>query len=267
MTTREVAETTKRKYEQAVERLNKAGLTLTDTDAVMKHLKDLAIGDSSFKVYLAAIRFKMGESTPKVYMDKMQELMGGIKQKEDMQKMSEKQSENYVPYKELVRVANELPMGVKKVLASLYTLTPPLRNNFGDMRVVNRMNSKTPGNLLVMNKRKATFIMRDYKTSGKFGTVKIPITQKAFAVVRDWFKHLGGQPEFLLGKEMSPTVVATQIEKAFKSTGKKVGVNALRHAYIIEHLPAIATDKLQKKNLADRMLHSEDRQLLYYQKQ
>jgi hypothetical protein len=259
-----VAESTQKKYDQALERLSKAGLTLTDTDAVMKHLKGLAIGDSSTKLYLSAIKQKMGDATPKAYLNKIRELMGGIMAKELEQKMTEKQEENFVPHKDLVKIAKGLPMGVNKVLASLYTLTPPLRNNFGDMRVVNRIKSKTPGNLLAITKKKAVFVMRDYKTSSAYGEVRIPVSQPAFAVLRDWFKHLGGHPEFLLGKEMSPTVVASHIEEAFKETGKKVGINLLRHAYIMEHLPAIATDLTQRKNLADRMLHSIDRQGRYF---
>jgi hypothetical protein len=259
-----VAESTQKKYNQALERLSKAGLTLTDTDAVMKHLKDLAIGDSSTKVYLSAIKQKMGDETPKVYLNKIRELMGGIMAKELEQKMTDKQEENFVPHKELVSIAKGLPMGVDKVLASLYTLTPPLRNDFGSMRVVNRINSKVKGNLLVMTEKKAVFVMRNYKTSSAYGDVHIPVAQPAFAVLRDWFKHLGGRPEFILGKEMSPFVVGGHIEEAFKATGKKIGVNLLRHAYIMEHLPAIATDLTQRKNLADRMLHSIDRQGRYF---
>lgn len=264
---KEISESSKKKYNQAIDRLEHAGLKIGDVSAVMKHLKELAIGDSTFKTYLSAIKFKMterGEEFPKEYSDKIRELMGGIIQKELKQELSDKQVEQFVPYKELVHVAKELPMGVEKVLASLYTLTPPLRNNFGSMRVVNRINSKVPGNLLVMNKSSATFIMRNYKTSSSFGDVRIPLTQKAFAVVRDWFKHLGGQPEFLLGKEMSEGMVGRHIEEAFKSTEKKVGINILRHAYIMEHLPAIATDLTQRKNLADKMLHSIDRQGRYF---
>jgi hypothetical protein len=261
---KEITDSTKTKYKQATDRLEKAGLTLTDAEAVLKHLDDLAIGASSYRTYLSAIRYKMGEDIPEAYLKKMREMAGNVKVATDSQQLSDKQKIQYVPHKDLVKIANELPMGVNKVLASLYTLTPPLRNNFGDMRVVNRINSKIPGNLLVMTKKKATFVMRNYKTSSSFGDVRIPLTQKAFALVRDWFKHLGGQPEFLLGKQMSPTIVGTHIEDAFRGTGKKVGVNLLRHAYIKEHLPPIALNINDKKNLADKMLHSVATQNQYY---
>ena len=261
------APSTLKKYEQAVARIKKAGLDISDAPAVMDHLKSLVIGDSAVKLYLSAIRYTLmaeGKDVPKAYTDKIRELMTGIMNHELKQELSDKQKLQYVPHRELVQIANKLPMGLNKVLASLYTLTPPLRNDFGDMKVVNRINAKATGNVLVMNKSKARFVMQDYKTKKSHGKVVIPLDQKAFAVVRDWFKHLGGQPEYLLGKQMSETMVARHIEEAFKETGKKVGINILRHSYIMEHLPAIATELTARKNLADKMLHSIDRQGKYY---
>lgn len=266
-----VAPSTEKKYTQALARLTTAGVDVENPTSVFKHLDDLKakgdIKDSAYKVYLAALAYKFkkdNKQTPQVYVDKMRELAGTLGEKTKDQQLSDKQVVQYVPHKELVKIANELPMGVEKVVASLYTLTPPLRNNFGDMRVVDKINSKTPGNLLVMNKSKARYVMRNYKTSSSHGDVVIPLDKKAFAVLRDWFAHLGGKPEFLLGKEMSPTIVGRLIEDAFKATGKKVGVNILRHAYIKEHLPPIATNIRQKEALADKMLHSIAQQNAYY---
>jgi hypothetical protein len=267
MSVKNVATSTKTKYVQAVGRIEYAGLNLNDTDAVMKHLESLGIGISAMKTYLSGIRhvlLERGHEVPKVYVDKIHELMGQQIEKERKQELTDKQVEQYVPYKTLLKTYKELPMGVEKVLAGLYTLTPPLRNNFGDMRVVNHVGSRVKGNLLAITQKKAVFVMRDYKTSGVYGDVRIPLEQKAFALIRDWFKHLGGQPEFLLGKEMSQTVVANTIESAFKSTGKKVGINILRHAYIKEHLPALENSYTKRQALADKMLHSVDRQLKYY---
>ena len=267
---REPRETTKRTYAQAIERLRRAGLDILDTTAVLKHLDDLAIGKSAYNMYLCAIVHTLAEDNntpvPEEYMKKMRELRKGILVAQNGQELSDKQRDQYVPHKQLVKIAKELPMGVEKVLASLYTLTPPLRNNFGDMRVVNvlRKNSKVTGNVLVMNRDKARFVMRDYKNSGTMGTRIIPVSKEAFRVIRDWFAHLGGQPEFLLGNEMSVFSVARRIEKAFESTGKKVGINILRHAYIKEHLPPIALNIVMKQNLADRMLHTVQKQNEYY---
>lgn len=98
-TRRPLAAITQKKYDQAIERLTRAGIDLCDTDAVFVHLKNLGIGDSSTKLYLTAISNKLGTETPQIYKDTMRDLMKGVtkSKKEDDQVMVSEQKEQYVP--------------------------------------------------------------------------------------------------------------------------------------------------------------------------
>jgi hypothetical protein len=156
---------------------------------------------------------------------------------------------------------------ISYVIASLYTLNAPVRADYGEMKVFGRTDSRrTTGNELVWRNKKPVFIFREYKTKSRYGAVTIPLSKGLIAVVREWFAHLGETPNYLLGVKLTPNYLLRYIEDAFVSTGKKVGVDILRHSYIQHHLPAIATDTEKRKELAGRMLHSIERQQAYYSK-
>ena len=112
-------------------------------------------------------------------------------------------------------------------------------------------------------------IMREFKTDKTMtdkdkNGVEVPVSKELQEVISLWFSHLGGRPPYLLGAKYSDTQSLKLIASAFGTTGKFVGVDGVRHAYIQHHLPAIATNTEKRRILADRMLHSVATQQNYY---
>jgi hypothetical protein len=274
-TRRPLSDITKKKYEQAVKRLTDANLTLTNTKQVFDWFADKTLGESAIKVYLSALKYHFSvENTdfPKAYQKEIDRLYGRQNDRDEEQNLTEKQKQNFASYTDLMAVQKyyaDLPdktehQWKKYVLTSLYTLNAPVRADYGDMKVFRRRDARrTTGNELIWTDKPA-FIFREYKTKDTYGTVTIPVSKELRVVLADWFKHLGSTPKYLLGSVIAPNKLSTELADAFSRTGKFVGVNLLRHAYIQHHLPPIATNTKKREELAGRMLHSVERQQAYY---
>lgn len=268
-----ITESSKLKYKQATDRIEAAKLDLDKPDEVIAWIRTKG-GNSAQRTYLSAIKYKLGKEYHKEYAAEMRVLMGQQIAQDDKQELTEKQLENYIPYEKLVEIQQEWADKDKTeeqwksyVIASLYTLNAPVRADYGEMKVFGRGDSRrTTGNELIWRNKKPVFIFREYKTKSRYGDVTIPLSKKLTAVIGEWFAHLGKVPKYLLDAKLTPNYLLGEIQDAFISTGKKVGVDLLRHSYIQHHLPPIATDTEKRKELAGRMLHSIDRQQAYYSK-
>lgn len=251
------------KYRQAVKRITDAGVDL-DT-GVLVWLDSKNLGESAVKTYLSALKHHMGERFPKEYQEYMFSLLHRQNDRDERQVVPKRFQ---VTYKQLVDVRTELEKrapSVELLAASLVTLQPPLRNDYRDMEVHTRADKRRTGNELIWSS-KPRFILREYKTKGTYGTVIIPIHKELAAVIQRWFDHLGGVPEYLLGRTYSPTGYIELLQRTFKPIGggKSISVNATRHAYITAMLPHIATNTKKKAALAKSMLHSVSRQEAYF---
>ena len=271
-TRRPLKETTTKKYDQAIARLK--DLDLKKPQEFFDYVKEKGLGESAEKQHLSAIKYyliKENIAVPDEYQRRIDELYGKQNEQDNKQELKPKLLEKFVPYDKLMEAQKKLADNTDKtekqwvdyVVASLYTLNPPLRNEFGDMKVYKRRDTRRKGNEMIWNK-KPIIIMRDYKTNGTTGSVEIPISKELREVIASWFSHLGVIPPYVFGTKYSDTASLKLIASAFGTTGKFVGIDNLRHAYIQHHLPAIATNLEKRRILADRMLHSTDTQLKYF---
>ena len=276
-TRKPIAETTKKKYDLAIKRIKDAGLDMeNDVEKVIAWVKSKG-GDSAQKVYYSAIKYELGKLDkpfylPQPYQDEIDRLYGLQNKKDKEQELSEKQVSNFVPYEELLAVQQRLAAKEDKtdrewknyVVASLYTLTPPVRADYGAVEIYKKASASRKGNELIWGQKGgARFIFRDYKTSKTYGEQPINVPPALHAVIEQWFGHLGRVPPYLLGfRALTPNDLLGEITDAFRSTKKSIGVNLLRHAYIKHHFPGLTTIK-QKDELARVMLHSKEKQEQY----
>lgn len=267
-----VADSTLKQYALRIEKLKKAGVdAIGKPEDLMKWFEAEKLGASSQKVYLSAVKNSNPEKFPKVLQDKLNELYADQNKKDLEQKLTDKQEKNFVKWEELMAVQKKLADMENKsdskwkqyLITSLYTLTPPVRADYGEMQVFNKYNKKRTGNELIWNKS-PKFIFRVYKTAKNYGEVKLSIPKPLQKVIREWFEHLGSVPAYLLGSApSSPNSFAVYVQDTFrKHTGKEVGVSLIRHAYITHMFPKLKTLK-QKQDLSTRMLHSRDLQEKY----
>jgi integrase len=270
-TRRPLKETTTKKYDQAIARLK--DLDLSKPEEFFDYVKEKGLGESAEKQHLSAIKYYLNKENivfPNAYQKRIDELYGKQNEQDNKQELKPKLLEKFVQYDKLMEAQKKLAatdktekQWVDYVVASLYTLNPPLRNEFGDMKVFKRRDTRRKGNEMIWSK-KPIIIMRDYKTNGTTGEVEIPISKELREVIASWFSHLGGIPPYVLGTKYGDTASLKLIASAFGTTGKFVGIDNLRHSYIQHHLPAIATNLEKRTILADRMLHSVDTQLKYF---
>lgn len=264
------SESTLKQYAMRMNILARDGVDPHDAEALFAWFDRKGHGASSQKVYLSAIKNSNPEAFPKVLQDTLNKLYAEQTKKEMRQTLTEKQQTNFVKWPELMAVQKRLAEAAKTSLqwkqylvVSLYTLTPPVRADYGEMEVHTRRDKKRTGNELIWNS-KPTFVFRKYKTAKTYGVVELPVPKPLVAVILEWFEHLGGVPKYLLGETASsPNTFAVYVAETFKRlTGKEVGVSLIRHSFITHMFPTLKTIK-QKQEIATRMLHSRDLQEKY----
>lgn len=275
LTRKPIAESTKKKYDQAIQRLRDAKIDLEKPDEFFAFVKEKELGESAEKTYLSALKYELGKLDkpfffPDVYQRRIDELYKRQNKADEKQELKPKLLAKFVPYPKLLNEQKKWEAKEDKstedwmryVMTSLYTLNPPLRNDFGDMAVIKRRQAGRTGNDLVWNKE-PVIIMRDYKTHGTYGDVEVPVSEPLKQVLTSWFNHLGVIPPFVLGNKYSDTQSLKLIAEAFRGTGKSLGIDNLRHAYIQHFVVPIADNTEKRDVIARRMLHSRETQQNY----
>jgi hypothetical protein len=276
-TRRPLSESSKKKYDQAIKRLKDAGYDIENQPReVIEWVKKQGANAAQI-VYYSAIKYEMNKAdkpgpVPKEYQDELDRLSGERKVSSKSQVLSERQKPNFVPFPELAAVQRQLRDKEEKsdadwkdyLIASLYTLQPPVRADYGQVEIFGKRSLDRKGNELIWGQKSKPpyFVFRVYKTAKTYGAVEIKVSPAMAGVITDWFAHLGGTPKYLLGRAVEPNDLLPMISHAFRSTKKEIGVNLLRHAYITEFMKSPHTIK-EREELAMKMLHDKETQEKY----
>lgn len=271
---RALAPTTIKKYELALKRVEDAEKDLSKPAEVIAWIKTRGGEVTAQKLYYSAIKYYLSQP-PRVFPEEYQEELNRLykvqNEKDGNQQLSEKQVSNFVPYADLLKVQERLGAKLEKsdkdwrdyLIASLYTLQPPVRADYGSVQIVGKRSATREGNQLVLGQKGgAYFIWKEYKTKGEYGTVEVRVSDALLPIINNYFEHLGKRPKYLLGRAIDSNDLLGEIQHAFRSTGKNIGINLLRHAYIKHHFPSLTTIA-QKDELARKMLHSRQKQEEY----
>ena len=276
-TRRPLTESSKKKYDQAIKRLKDAGYDIENQPAeVIEWVKKQGAATAQI-VYYSAIKYELNKAdkpgpVPKVYQNELDRLSGERKVASKSQELTERQKPNFVPFPELMEVQRRLRDKQEKsdadfkdyLIASLYTLQPPVRADYGQIEVFGKRSLDRKGNELIWGQKSKPpyFVFRVYKTAKTYGAVELKVSPALAEVITQWFAHLGGTPKYLLGRAVEPADLLPLIAHAFRSTKKDIGVNLLRHAYITEFMKTPRTIK-EREELAMKMLHDKDTQEKY----
>jgi hypothetical protein len=156
------------------------------------------------------------------------------------------------------------------LILSLYTLQPPRRNEYYNMKVIkNTSGLNNSDNFLLWTPKKKEFIFQDYKTAGTYGTERIPVNAELEQVLRLYLKHWqnivrDGNNNLLvkfgnLNLENSNDIT----RRLNRILGKKVGASMLRHIYLSEKFGGALKEM---KETAAAMGHSISQQKEYIKK-
>ena len=197
-------------------------------------------------------------------------------QKENGNDMTDKQKENWVDWKDVVNIHNQLgkeinPLFSKPnqtssdfmklqdyIILSLYVLQDPRRSlDYVSMRIKNIDKKDTVENYIDGK----NFVFNNYKTKSLYGQQKIPISTKLKTLLNKWVKI--NPTEYLLvspttGKPLNTVQLNQRLNKIF---GKKVGSNMLRHSYLTS---LYDIEKMNK--ISHNMAHSVNMQMDTYVK-
>ena len=266
---------------------------LSDKSRVEEILEPLAL--STKKNYLTAILValpvvKGNNALIEYYREILEELNKQYMMEQLKQKKSPKQEENWLEQSELDKVRKELEKKVKDmdlkgretinnrmfntlqdlVIASLYTLLPPIRLDYSPMEVIKTRKQIKEGKnyLLNIGRNKKIFIIQEFKNVKSQGKKEIPISPKLNTLLNEFLKY-NIEDYFLLnnrGTVLSPNGLGKAITRIFKPTGKNITINLLRHIFISNNVDMDALKKAE--SLAEQMHHSTStQQNIYYKKE
>lgn len=183
-------------------------------------------------------------------------------QKKNGNDMTEKQKENWIDWKDVITIHNQLGKEVNPlfskdkltsadfmklqdyIILSLYVLQDPRRSlDYACMKTKKASSNINQDNYIDGK----NFVFNTYKTANLYGSQKIPISTKLKTILNKWVKI--NPTEFLLvspstGKCLSVVQVNQRLNKIF---GRKIGSNMLRHSYLtslydVEKMNRIATN-------------------------
>ena len=206
-----------------------------------------------------------------VYRDKMDELNKKISDKSKDQELSETEKAKYLEWPQILEVLEKIRLAVHDVesfqdylIICLYTLMPPVRLDFAEMRIVQEEPAEHGANYLVLAD-KPYFLFTDYKTYAKYGAQRTTLPLPLLDVIQEWRSMV--DDEYLLlgsnGLPMKEWELGQTIIKVFeKHSGKSVGVNILRHSYASWMRRAEMSFKASAE-LAQAMGHSQNMSALY----
>lgn len=192
----------------------------------------------------------------------------------EKQEMNDKERAKYLSWKEIIDVREKLYDAIEDfwtfqdyLILCLYTMIPPLRVDFGNMRIFTEPPTEWNGNYLVYTPKKSTIILQEYKTSGKYGTLEIPVSKPLQAVLAYWMEVFGWGCEYLLytrwGLVMNEFCLGNHIRSLFmKHANKPTGVSMIRHAYVNNQRKGESKLKKQQE-VAKLMAHSLGMNVLY----
>ena len=171
----------------------------------------------------------------------------------------------------------------KYLVASLYLLHPPRRNEYGNMKVISHKNylklednDKLKNWLVVISRNKKFFHFGNYKTFRSYGIQKVDVSKELNQVInlctrQDIIKaNARGDttPPFLYNQQGGPlntNLLTKFLYSTFASTGKNIGSNMIRHIYLSEKY---GKDRTLAEREADALAmgHSISTQQLNYVK-
>jgi hypothetical protein len=298
-----LAASTLKRYNSAIKSI-KAGMTeatssycgtvsgdflLGASKIVLQYLAEKYPNANSRRTYLSAViwycknsKTEYDVSNLETYNKASEELRPIADKQTSSQTLSEKRSENYVEWQDVlaafVKARMDFEVGDLSILdytlMALYVLQAPVRLDYAWMSIVNGdgkdgnnkytkemiLSFKT-GNYAVIKDFDTTdsyFVFNDYKTSTCYGQQVIPMSPRIKGLLT--ILKFGNRQSIFCGEraDLSRKI----IELWTKYTGKKLSVSLIRHSYIAWNYAQNPSIEF-KKDLARRMLHSADVQELY----
>ena len=272
----ELAENTKANLKAVLNKINKSNIK--NSNEIYNYLLNIRpdTKQGTYYSYVSAILSLMSKEiiAKGLYYEKIQELLNELKLLRDKATTSvpnEKQERNYIKLLELQKKVPTIKDATDKLLISLYVDIPPIRLDYANVRIVEKLKDipveDDTQNYYAM--RENTILLRDYKTKRNYGEYKYKLLPKHKALIKYIVSDTGQKYLFI-----NPTTKLSYSNNKFgvyltevfkKYYDKPISLLDLRHIYASHYsLKEYGLEKV--KEVAGRMLHSVDENVLEYQK-
>ena len=154
----------------------------------------------------------------------------------------------------------ELDLYQKYLVGSLYTILPPLRNDYANMKVISfkeyeNIEDKKNNYLVIVSKSKKFFSFGAYKTSEVYGIKTLDIPRNLNNIINKWLER--NKTGFFLintkNEPLSENGLTKFLYKTFENTGKKISSTIIRHVYLSDKYKNVNEEKAK---VASQMMHS-----------
>lgn len=159
-----------------------------------------------------------------------------------------------------------LDKSMQTVFLSMITEMPPKRSDFGSLAVKDmEYVGKIKNYVKVSYSEPVIIVIGEHKTSKTHGELKEKCSRKLTNAIRESLKAWPREYLFVTkkGNAMSSNAYGNFVKKTMNThVGKSIGTTMIRHIYISDVVSHLESKK-DKKNIADRMLHSVAEQKRY----
>jgi hypothetical protein len=269
---RVLSERTLKMYAQLLAKLTnpkELNLDPKTPDITIPKVMSLPKSTSTLRGYLSALHHsvKGNPNLMKPYSDKIKELGNIDKVKDKKQELSETEVLKYMKWPEILEAVKRIKTykivsDSDKLLLDFYTMMPPKRADYSGLKVYNTPPTVDTGNYIVIQPKKESYVkINNHKTEKTYGPIHTVLPAPLKKSVTAYLKKYPDTKTLWPG--MSDAQFSNHIASIFVPfTGKRIGINILRHAYISNFLEA-APPLLEKEAVAKHMGHSVAEQELY----
>ena len=156
------------------------------------------------------------------------------------------ETKTYTPFDKLKeRAKDNLKTPTDHLVFALYFHQPPVRNDYVNMRVVNAIKDAVEPNKNYYVRERKAFIFNNYKTKNKYGVARIPASTETHKAILKYVRDTKSQV----------LLAAENVSKILKDMSGET-INTLRHSFISTWLKEEPRTPSEKKEMAQRMLHS-----------
>jgi hypothetical protein len=244
--------------------------------AIVDHHGDVPQTVRSYiTAFLALFRHnpKMAEKHQKEYAEFkkiFQTIDKVVRERYDSNAPTERQREAYMPWADVIARRDALGRdkaartSIDYLILCLYTMIPPLRADFGNVRILKREplgNDALDGNYLVLRDRHMRLVLNEFKSKCKsIRQYNKVLPDSLDAVVRESLKAHPRKFLLVSPRTQEPFIrdntYVVFVHRVFERIlGKKVSISMLRHIYV-NSLDFNTMTSGQKCQLAADMLHS-----------
>lgn len=258
--------TTIKAYKARLDFLHKNDVDTKDPKALFNFFKQQNYEASTARNYLAAAIYE-NKDNPKIKLalnDALKPISTNLENLKKTQKPTARQMAKHVAWdlvqekamKELNTPTNNFT-NEERILIALYTLLPPARLDYIQMKMYTKEPSEPVGNYFICNSKNRTVVINEYKEAVKHGQIRTEMPEKLCSLLKSYFKT------YSILFPVSPTTLGNRITKVFsKLLGTPMTSTALRHSYISYKFKDAPTFK-ESSEIAEHMGHTVSTQQFY----